>query len=67
MLCVELVCRPAAAISTMLFGQHWSTPGMQEIGFSVPATVVTTVQQLMALLTDKLHIHPVETIAACTF
>ena len=37
---------------------------MQELGFTVPAGTVTTVQQLMAVLQDKLHVHAVETIAA---
>jgi hypothetical protein len=59
--------RPAAGVTTAVFGGHWTAPGMAEAVISVPGSSVKTSPEFVTRLQDNLHMHAIETIAASTY
>lgn len=59
----SVFARPAP-ITTAVFGQHWTLPGMAEAIVSVPSSTIKTPQQFTVALQEHLHMHPIEVITA---
>jgi hypothetical protein len=64
MICIFCVHRPAAAVTTPMFGQQWTQPSMAEAVISIPGSTAKTPQQFVSALQESLHMHPIEIIAA---